>query len=121
MKQVNMGYDVLVTVQTIIQTDIVNKQDAIEFAKELYYQDYGIHLRDNEIELIENITTTKWKEKYMIDYKELSDVLLNNFIDIYGIDDMIVTLIDMGYTVENLIELQFDVETINNAIELHNE
>lgn len=59
MKQVNMGYDVVVTVKTFLQTDMIDKQDAIDFAKELFYQDYGITLRDNEIELIENITTTK--------------------------------------------------------------
>ena len=54
MKKVNLGYDVLVTIKTYLQTDIVDKKQAIEFAKDLFYDDYGIHLSDNEIELIDN-------------------------------------------------------------------
>jgi hypothetical protein len=59
MKTVNLGYDVVVTYKTLLQTDMVDKQDAIDFAKELFYQDYGITLRDNEIELIDNSVTVE--------------------------------------------------------------
>lgn len=59
MKQVNLGYDVLVTYKTLLQSDIVDKDEAVAFAKDLFYDNFGIELHDDEIELVENIVTVE--------------------------------------------------------------
>lgn len=59
MKQVNLGYDVVVTYKVLMQSDIVNKKQAVQYAKDYFKDEHRIDLHDDEIELIENITTVE--------------------------------------------------------------
>lgn len=65
MKQVNLGYDLVVTYKVLIQTDIVNKEHAVQYAKDYFKDEHRIGLHEDEnmcsldIELIENIVTVE--------------------------------------------------------------
>jgi hypothetical protein len=53
-----------------------------------------------------------------IDYKQLSRLLLDNYIDFFTNDMAVDMLLSSGYNVNNLIELGFDNETINNVMQM---
>jgi hypothetical protein len=53
-----------------------------------------------------------------IDYKQLAKLLLDNYIDFFTNDMAVDMLLSSGYNVNNLIELGFDNETINNVMQM---
>ena len=53
-----------------------------------------------------------------MDYKELASLLLNNYMDFFSVDMAIDMLLSSGYSVSDLCELGFDVETINDVMQL---
>jgi len=53
-----------------------------------------------------------------IDYKQLAMLLLNFHGEFFGIDESIELLLSFDYSVEDLIELGFDNETINNVMQM---
>ena len=48
---------------------------------------------------------------------DLLNTLIDDWIDIYGIDDVISHLLYAGATKEDLLELEFDEENIDNVLE----
>lgn len=65
---------------------------------------HGLWCIEDELELV-------------IDYKKLADCLLDNMCDTSGVTETITFLIEVGYTQEELLYLNFDEETIHNALE----
>jgi hypothetical protein len=50
-----------------------------------------------------------------IDYKVLADYLLDSFIDLNGIKGSVEYLMGYGFDKEELLELGFDLETIEQV------
>jgi len=52
-----------------------------------------------------------------IDYKVLADYLLDGFIDMNGLEGAVQYLMGYGFEKEELLELGFELETIENAMQ----
>lgn len=71
MKQVNLGYKVLITYKVVeqitIDTDIIDRHDAVDYAVDCLYQDVFLHKDYHldifndilKIDVIENIVTVE--------------------------------------------------------------
>jgi len=53
-----------------------------------------------------------------IDYKQLSDFLLNHHSETYSPNETIELLLRFDYSVEDLVYLDFDIDDINNVMQL---
>jgi hypothetical protein len=53
-----------------------------------------------------------------IDYKQLSDFLLNHHCETYSPNETIELLLRFHYSVEDLVELHFDIDDINNVMQM---
>jgi hypothetical protein len=53
-----------------------------------------------------------------IDYKQLSDFLLNHHCETYSPNETIELLLRFDYSVEDLIVLGFDNDDINNVMQM---
>ena len=49
----------------------------------------------------------------MINYKELSNNLLDQLVDVYGIDNTIQFLLNIKYSIKDLVDLDFDIKDVN--------
>ena len=56
-----------------------------------------------------------------IDYKVLADFLLDSFLDINGYKGSIEYLLGCGFDKDDLLELGFDLEEIEEVLERSNE
>lgn len=54
----------------------------------------------------------------MIDYKELSNFLLNHLVETYSQNDIIALLLRFEYKVDDLLELGFDIDLIEHEVQL---
>ena len=50
----------------------------------------------------------------MIDYKQIADSLINNYCDTFGVNNCIAYLLDIGCTEDELLEMGFDREDIED-------
>ncbi len=53
-----------------------------------------------------------------IDYEKLANELINHMVEGYSINETIELLLKFDYSVEDLIYLDFDIDDINNVMQM---
>ena len=53
-----------------------------------------------------------------IDYKQLAMLFLNFHGEFFGVDETIELLLSFDYSVEDLIELSFDIDDVNHVMQM---